>query len=282
MRGLIVMAVVFLTAHKMFYWPAYHSYFARLGDSHNRGTELSWMSVLRYGVGVAGPVVGGIIATNFGFPVLFLVTAGTIFLSAWPLLRTRERYSVRSFEYAQPWRVIFSRKYRNMSYAMLRMGENLIDLVYWPIFMVIALGTAERVGIITSLSTAVMALFGFIVGEAADRYSGRKVLRAFLPITILGYMFRSFAGVARFVLPIDVFNKVGFAGVNLAMTYQLYVSAKRPGYLAYATAFELVLSIAKATTAIALMAVFIFLPANVAFPVVFLSAGVLSLFYYFL
>lgn len=275
-------AIPLLTIHKIFYWPAFHAEFTKFGDTHNRGTEISWMTVLKYGVGISGPLIGGFVAYLFGFPILFLMAATLVLLSAVPLLRTRERYRPVHYPYSAPWRIIISRRYRNMTLAMLGMGENLIDLVFWPVFMFIILGSTEQLGIVASINLAVMTVLSFFVGEMSDRLPRRTVLRMYLPFMIVGYLFRPLAGTVKSAALTDTLNRMAFAGVNIPMLHRLYVQGKPAGALRYTVAFEVVLSISKALTAFALAIVFAFVLPYTGFTVAFVTAAVLALFYVFL
>ena len=281
-KDLVWLAIVFLTIHKIFYWPAFHTLFAKHGEAGNRGTELSWMRVLQYGVGILGPVVGGVIARFFGFPILFIFTACLVMLAAIPLLRTKERFRVSSFPYRLPWDMIISPKFRNMSRAMLGMGENLIDMVFWPVFLFIILGNEARLGIISSIAVGLMTITSFFVGEVADKVSRRYLLRLHLPFLVLSYLFRPFAVTPVQALLTEGFSRMSFSGVNLAMLYRLYTQGKSTRVLGYVIAFEMVLAFAKALTAISLIFVFgYFLPYD-AFSITFVAAAVMALMYIFL
>ncbi len=275
-------ALLLLTTHKIFYWPAYHATFARFGDVHNRGTELSWMHVLKYGVGVAGPMIGGFIASQFGFPVLFVLVAATILFSAVPLLLTEEHYRAMPFPYRAPWDIIRSRQHRGMVLTMAGMGENLIDMVFWPLWLFIILGSVALLGAVASFALGVMAALGFFVGELADRYSRQKVLRLHLPFLVISHLFRPFAVTPARALLTDTLSRMSFIGVTLPMTYRLYTQGIQAGVLQYIVAFEIVLCIAKATTAWLLIAVFSSFVPFTAFTLTFSLAALLALFYVFL
>lgn len=280
--NLFWVALLLLTAHKIFYWPAYHAMFAKFGDAYNRGTELSWMHVLKYGVGIAGPMVGGGVATTFGFPVLFVVVAATVLLSAVPLLWTSERYQLTSFPYRTPWDLIRSRQHRGMVLAMAGMGEDLIDLVFWPLWLFMILGSAARLGILASIALGVMTILGFFVGEMADRYSRRKILLFHLPFLALSHLLRPLALTPLRALLTDTLSRMAFVGVTLPMTYRLYTRGLQAGILQYVVAFEMVLCIAKAATAWLLVWVFIAFVPYTAFSLTFILAAFFTLFYVFL
>lgn len=277
---LVYLAAVLLTAHKIFYWPAFHTDFASFADKHNRGTELSWMSLLQYGVGVLGPLVGGFVATYFGFPILFTVAAVLVVCSAAPMLRTTDGISARGAKYTDPWNIIRSSAHRHMVISMIGWGENLIDLVFWPIFLFIVIGSTKTLGIVVSISAAVMTVFGFLVGEMSDRFSPRAVIRMNLPFMLVGYLLRPLAATIPIALFTDTLARLAYAGVNLPTMYRLYVLAGRSrNTLNFMVASELALAIVKAVVATSLAIVFAVLLPYQAFWVTFIAAAVLAFFY---
>lgn len=279
MRGLVWLSIVLLTLHKIFYWPAFHAMMAEFGDGRNRGTELSWMSFIRYGVGVLGPFIGGAIAEFLGFPSLFIFASLLVLASSAPLLRRPDQYTQSSFPYKSPWKIITAPKYRNTTIAMLGWGENLIDMVYWPLFLFLVLGGTEKLGIYFSIALAVMTGIGFFIGDFTERYSRQRIVRAYLPFMVLGYLFRPLAlGHMRVVLT-DTLSRLSFAGVMIPMMYELYGQAKRGGSLRVGVALEILIAITKAITAFVLAVLFFTLAPYPAFIAAFLLAALLCMLY---
>lgn len=279
---LVWAAIVLLTAHKIFYWPAYHALFAKFSNSHNRGTELSWMRLLREGVGILGPLTGGIIATVFSFSTLFIFTAALVLMSAIPLLKTKESYRASNFTYGDTWRLILSRRYRNMTLAMAGMGENLIDMVFWPVFLFIILGSTETLGIVSSVNIAIMTFIGFFIGEMSDHLPRKYVLRLHLPFLVISYLLRPLAGTRAQGFLTETLSRVAYGGVNLPMTYRLYSEAQTTSIIRYTVAFELVLAIAKALTALLLVVIFSSTLPYTGFVMTFTLAALASVLYLFL
>lgn len=278
-RILVHLAIIFLTLHKIFYWPAFHAMMAQFGDGKNRGTELSWMSFIRYGVGVLGPLIGGVIAEFLGFPILFICTSLLVLASAFPLLKGPYEYGPSSFRYRDPWRVIVAPRYRNVTFTMLGWGENLVDMVYWPLFLFLVLGGTEKLGVYFSIALAVMTGIGFFIGDFTERYSRKRIVQTYLPFMVLGYLFRPLAGGHLRVVLTDTLSRVSFAGVMIPMMYELYGISKRGGALKFGVSLEIVIAITKAITATVLAVVFFFVAPYPAFVVAFVLAAILCLLY---
>lgn len=272
-------APVVLTVFKILYWPAYHATFASYTDGHNRGTEQSLISLVDYSAGVLGPILGGILAMVYGFPALFIVAAAIVSLAGIPLLRTKERYHIRTFSYTSAWRIVLSRQHRRLFIAMAGWGENLIHLVLWPIFVFSVVGSVEALGFIAALSAAVMAGWGFVVGEITDRFTPRRTLKIFVPLSMLGYVFRSLAQLPLAAVGADVWARTTQISVSIPFLSQLYTNAKRVDPLQYSVAFEMSLALFKAITAVVLVVLFLTVSAPTGFVAAFALAAALSLFY---
>lgn len=280
--GLFWLAWVLLTVFKIFYWPAYHTEICRFGDAANRGTELSWLIALTSGAGAIGPIVGGFVAAYFGFSVLFVSAACLALLATFPLLLTKERYRPQTFPYSLPWRMMGMRRYRGMVLTMVGWGENLIDLVFWPIFMFIILGGTQKLGLVASINVLVMSILGFFVGEISDRFSRRQIIRLHIPFMILGYLFRPLASTSLRVFLTDTLSKAALIGVRIPMWHILYQRGRREGALRYAVTFEMVLAVSKAAVAFVLVGVFAVSLPYTGFTLAWMMAAALTLLYVFL
>ncbi len=280
--GLFWVAWILLTLFKLFYWPAYHTEVCLFSEANNQGTELSWLYALSRGAGVLGPLAGGLIAAHFGFPVLFVAAACLALLAVFPLLRTKEDYRRLKFNYGTPWRIIASPRHRKMVLTMIGWGENLIDMVLWPIFMFIILGGAARLGLVASLNVLVMMLVGFFVGEISDRFSRKNIIRMHMPFMILGYLFRPVSSTPLRVLLTDTLSKTAFIGIRIPMWYRLYKQGRQVGALQYVVALEMALAVSKGVVALVLVAVFATVLPFTGFTIAWLLAAALVLMYVFL
>lgn len=277
--GLYWVSWIILTLFKIFYWPAYHAAFAKFGDGGNRGTEVSFGYALRLGIGVLGPLIGGLIATYLGFPVLFVITAGIALFSGVPLLRTKEKFTSRPMDYWAAWKIIRSRQHRRMVLGTIGWAENLVDLMYWPVFAFIVLGSADKLGFVASFSVFIMASLAFFIGEMSDRFPRRAILRMHAPFVFLGYLFRLVASTPLRVLLTNTLALSANVGIKVPFFARVYSEARRIGSLRYMLALEIVVSLTKALFAILLFVIALNALPYTTFAVSFVLAGILSLFY---
>src|SRR3989344_3936768 len=182
----------------------------------------------------------------------YMIICALVLVSGIPLLYISQAYRGTAFSYMGPWKMMRHIEYRKTFLSTLGWGENLIDIIFWPLYLFIILDNVESLGIYLSISLVVMAIGSFFIGDIAERYSKERVLRAYLPFMVLGYALRIFStGPARVVL-IDSLARLSFAGVTIPMMYKMYSQAKRTHSLEFAVALELVLAISKASIAFAI------------------------------
>lgn len=272
-------AIFCLTIHKIFYWPASYAIFARASDGENRGTEISWLNTFRYGAGILGPMAGGFIVGIWGFPTLFIFAAVLIFVSGLPLLRIRSSHRLDAFSYVSPWKMISRIEYRKTFLSTLGWGENLIDSVFWPLFLFIMLNNIESLGLYLSLALVITAIGSFFIGDIAERYSKERVLRAYLPFMIIGYALRAFSTSPVRIVLIDGLARLSFFGVTIPQMYRVYSQGKATKSLDYMVAFEMILAIAKTATALLLVLLFLLLPVHFAFIWMFVAGAIIAMLY---
>lgn len=268
-----------LMVHKIFFWPALHAAFATFTDHQNRGTEQSWLRFLLFGTGVLGPLIGGIVATNFGFPILFIGASCVLLFSSIPLLRTAERNNLSPVTYAKVWRTIIAPRHRRMAISMVGWGEDLVHLVFWPVFLFIAFGSTQTVGFAIAGAAILMVAWGFVVGELSDRFGSRTILRFAGPIIAIGYILRMLIQNPLYIAGSLFYERLANISMNIPFMSRLYRSARGSGPLVYSLAFEMVLAISKALLAWVLVAVFLFAPTPLGFTLTFAAAALLALLY---
>lgn len=276
---LLWIALLLLTAHKILYWPAYHADFAEFGDKKSLGKELSWMNLVVQGIGILGPLCGGFIATFLGFPTLFMSAAATALIAGVVLILRQYPTHHSSMSFYRPWQILGMRSEKGMVVSMFGMGEDLMNLVFWPIFMFIVIGTAASLGIVAAFATAFMTFIGFFIGNLIDRHSRRTVMRASIPFLVLSHLFRPFAGTPVLALTTDTFARTALIAVRIPMLAQLYLNARSVGTIPYLVAFEMALAIGKACFAWIMVALFLFLAPSTAFTIGFLMAALFSWLY---
>jgi MFS family permease len=181
---LIFLAIILRVIYGLFYWPAYHTDVARFSKRKTRGEQMSVATIVYSIVSVIAPFLGG--------SVLFIIVLILLFVSAVPLLFSKEIREVYTDSYERAFKQILSKKARRDSIAFGAFGFDAgVGMFIWPIFMFVLVINYELMGIITSGALFLSLLFALYIGELAD-VKRKKLLRIGSVITAIAWLFKTF------------------------------------------------------------------------------------------
>lgn len=170
-------APLFFALQKMLYWPAYHMEFILSSDQEDRGKEFSGLWSLSTIVYIIGPALGGLIIQQSGFPVLFVVVMILIMSSNIPLFLAPVTYHGALAGYWTMFKQPFTRMHLRSTLSYLALGEELMMLTIWPIFVALTFTSYERMGGAIAVATFLTAMVTLYIGKLIDRNQQRKMLR---------------------------------------------------------------------------------------------------------
>ncbi|MDD5251807.1 MAG: MFS transporter [Patescibacteria group bacterium] len=257
----IAVAIVALVIQKILYWPSYHSNFAAWSDRTEVGREVSNLSALVSLATAVAPLVGGVIIMSGGYKALFVLSASLILFSNVPLLRTPEVFEPKSFGYFSAIKRIAEPRNRRCLLAAFGFGEELVTMVVWPVFLIVALPDPLEVGALISFSMIATILIALYVGRIVDEGGRIAVLRNGAMFVSGSWAVRLFLGsgaVGLFL--IDAFYRVAKNMVGLPMTAIIYSDGGRDGTTEEVVFFEMALSLGKITCALAAALIFWLMP----------------------
>lgn len=160
------------------YWLSYHTIFSEDGKREAFGTEVGVMGILSRLAAVAGPLLGGLIITFWGFKALYLVALAIIFLSSLPLFFMVHHPRQRAPSPTELFSYLKSGGGRRWFFGFwLRELESDVLGYAWPVFLFLVVGSYEMVGGITSAALSVSLFLLFLGGKLADRLGKVGVLR---------------------------------------------------------------------------------------------------------
>lgn len=273
----IILAVVAYVAQKTFYWPAFHSNFARFSSLGEQGREISNLWALESGIYILGPLVGGVIINFFGFKALFTIVSILMLLSNIPMLLTKEIFEPKKFVYWSAFGNLFDRSNRRHFLAQLGYGEEWIAMVIWPVFIYLAVQGFLGLGFIAAASTFIATLVLLLVGRWADRSDKVRVLRFGTVFYFFSWLFKILARSAFAVTLVDVYSRVSKSTIALPITAMIYQRAQNGSVMGTICFFEMSLVIGKIIAiAICLLALLLFTPG---WNSMFVVGGLFTLFY---
>jgi MFS family permease len=228
---LIGVALVGTTAYGL-YLLALHVDFSKIKHTDHGGKELSYLVTVERLGAVAGPVVGGVVASFYdprytiGLAMcILLISAVPLFLSA-EAVQTRQKIKFKGLD----WRP-HARDYVSAVPATL---ENAVSIIVWPLFIsVFILGenAFAKLGAIVSLSTLSSILLSRSIGGLIDNQRGRQLLVTGSILNALLHLYRPFAlGISQVTL-VNIINEPITAMYRMPYMKGLYDSADSlPGY----------------------------------------------------
>jgi MFS transporter len=158
-----------------FYWTAYHSYFASLGDAEHRGHQVGAREAMAAVVGIVGPLLTGWALVTVGPRVAFDVTAIVLLLAAVPIFWT-PNVTVPptvsgSLKAVLPGALLFAAD------GWMAAGYDFV----WKIALFVSLGESfSAFGGAMALAAIVGALGGMFLGRLIDAGHGTRAARVAL------------------------------------------------------------------------------------------------------
>ncbi len=270
-------APVMFAFQKMFYWPAYHTDFMVASDQGERGKEYSglWsLSTLMY---ILGPAAGGLLITFFGFHGLFTFVILTIIVSSVPLFVSKVKPPRESFSYWESFWQPFTRFHLRSTLGYLALGEELILLVIWPIFIALTFKSFASIGGAVAAATLVTALVTLYIGKVIDQGRRPLALRWASIITALGWFVRPWLRAVPLVFASDTVGRIVKNTTFVSLTSITYEKAlKEHSLTERAVFFEQGFAIAKMLMAAGVIILMNWLQP---FTAAFMAAGAVSFLY---
>ena len=270
-------AIIAYVLFKLFYWPAYHSNFARFSCDGEQGREISNLLVLESIVYIAGPFIGGIVLQFYGFNVLFVIVAVLMLISNIPMLITKEQFQPKTFSYFSAYKRIWHKKNRRHFFAHWGFGEELIVLVIWPVFMYIIARDFLNLGVLSAVSTCITTLILLFIGRMTDKGNRKNVLRAGSVFYFFSWLLRILTRGVFGVLALDVYSRVSKEFISIPITATTYEKAQDESVMKTIVFFEMSLVVGKIVAMVlGLILLQIFVPG---WNALFILAGLMTLFY---
>jgi len=225
-----------------FFWSGFHVHFAASSDKGKRGSEIGLLYALAAFFAVLGPLAGSLILTHYGFTMLFAIASVLLIASIVPLFFSREKHTVCAFYLGDIAKVFNGREF--LAFIGLGMRYILV-IVFWPVFIFMALGTYLSLGIIASISAVVGAVFTLFVGKLSDKKDRGGLIKIGAFIHAVIFFFRGSVQSFTQVLLVDLTSGMSAILADVATDAKFYDRASESGKAAYVVFRELGLSVGR-------------------------------------
>lgn len=173
------------------------------------GSELSIMAILGIFASVLSPIAAGLIIALYSYQTLFIIGSILLIVSCVPLFFSKKIHERVTMSVADVTHIV--RKPSNRGMIMSFFGyaiESSIGRIIWPVFLIIILGTTEKVGGIITFSALITVIVITLSGKVTDRYSAQRLLRFGTMLYFFGWLGSIFATTATKVFFVDSYRKV--------------------------------------------------------------------------
>jgi MFS family permease len=268
-------APLFYGLSKTFYWPAFHAIVARFANQGQVAREFSMLSAIVQVMQILGPLAGGVIAAASGSKVLLVIAAIVYSLSLVPLVLHKEHAYKRAYQFRDTWKFFKTQARHALGYWGF--GEELIALTVWPIFIYVAVESYGEAGGVVTIASAISAVLSLYIGKKVDGHPKRPLIRLGTVLTALFWFARPVLAGAQGVLASDTAARVAKNAYFIPMVTVTYERGEASDIVPYMVFFEQALSLGKLLTALAAALIF---ATTGSFVIVFVLAGLISLFYF--
>lgn len=205
-----ILANIALLFFRLLYWVPYHIDFVSFTDGKHRGRQMSYLAVLGYLVSIGGPLLAGILLTQFSFNPLFIIVIFINALALIPLSKLTEVKAKFEFSYKQTFKELFKRGNRRLNLACFADGaQTMVGVMIWPIFIYQILEHEYMaVGAVTALIIIGTILFQLLIGKYTDEYPKRKLMHIGSSFYALGWLAKAFVATAFQVFVVGAFHSL--------------------------------------------------------------------------
>lgn len=273
---LFFVAPILFALQKTFYWPAYHFQFMRWSERTERGSEFSALWTVSTMMYVIAPVVAGLVIKFYGFTPLFIGAAILILFSSAPLFYSKTPPKREEYSYLKSFVLPFRRRYIKNTAGYLGLGEELVGMTIWPIFILLIFGDVLNLGILVGVSALITSIATLVAGKLTDRIPKKRVLSVSSLIQAGLWLVRLATRTHLPVFLTDVAGRATHNGVFVSLTTLTYDRAHEDDYSWHGVYYEQGFALAKSLMAAVIIVIAAwFDPFNASFAI----AGLSSLLY---
>jgi len=146
---------------------------SKVSSDENRGRIIGKISIYTALASAAGPFVGGLIISSYGFKFVFLTAILSIIPAILILLSTPEMSKIRKINFHS---VTIKKIYRDLVANGFYNFQSFSFMIFWPIFIFMVVGEYGIMGTIQTVSLAISVLAFYLAGNFADKFDRKKML----------------------------------------------------------------------------------------------------------
>ena len=265
-------------ADKIFYWVPYHSSFAKFTSPATRGKILSIYLSFYYLLSALSPLLAGFLLAAYGFDILFIIALVIYFSSVFPLIKMQTINEDYSFTYWQTWKILFHKRDRKILYSYMADGaQDFVRTAIWPIFIWLILdGNFISVGVLASLIVVVTIALQVVVGNFADKFNKKTLLKYGSIFYSLGWLVKAFVETGLHIFVTSAYHNFSSIVMRTSFDSLMYEKAADAGH--YMDEYSVLRSMSLNLGRILMILLLLLLLNFISLPVAFVLAALVSLF----
>lgn len=160
------------------YWIPYHYIYCKRGRLGAFGKQIGLMGIVVTLLAFPAPFLGGLIISQFGFGVLYLLGMLIILLSSFPVALVGDHLEFEDVSPREVFKGVFAAGNRNFLFGMAGFKvENVVGgFLVWPIFLFTVSQSFTVLGGISSALTLVWLVAALPISALVDRLGARRSL----------------------------------------------------------------------------------------------------------
>lgn len=241
------------------YWQAYHYDFSKSKHKNEATKDVSRLYIFLAILSAIAPLIGGIIATQLGFHVLYGLVTGSLFIVLIPLIKSGERHVPKSFSLKK---LQLKPLYQDIiAYGGSGM-EASIAIIAWPLFVFLIVKTSQNVGIVASAALIFTIIITYFVGKKVNNANRHNYIK--IGSWLDGVLFALLALVETFiqVLTINFFRSLAVCLRGAPFVSEYYLHADEHNRAEYIFIMESAIDLIKVAMYLVLFGLSFYLGLN--------------------
>jgi len=262
----------------MFYWIPFHLFFIRKSQSPNGhfGKQFGIRLFLTKIASALGPMIGGVLIISLGFSPLFLLSILLMLSSILPLI-----FSMEDHRHGKHNAYLIFKKYIcekslfgvSTAFSVIAF-EDVVYSIIWPLLLLSLTDSFAEIGLITTVSISVSALFAIYIGKRIDIHGSRFIHKIGITFNSIFYFIRFITNQTSLAFILDIGDKINGSLYGVPFNAKTYDIAKNNHYESDFMIYRVI--IMHLTIACGLFIMLIFLPVIDNYKILFIVLGIIT------